>query len=247
MDVEERIACERQAALALAGARLGHEINNQLMLIDGYRQLLELRGDDLSARREYIAAIAAVVVRLVQMNQQLMEHAGRSGFERCRKSAGEVIAELEARSIQLAGDRVASTKVANDLAGRCLDVDSQRLGWVCDALIENALEASPSDGRLELSAGLEQRPTPFVLQGRELVAGHYLTWSVQDAGPGIPTEIATHACEPWVTAGRLRKALGLGLARAWGLLGLHRGGLELVALDGRGTRATVWLPLVTAV
>ncbi|HVE14459.1 MAG TPA: ATP-binding protein, partial [Elusimicrobiota bacterium] len=140
-------------------------------------------------------------------------------------------AELEA-ALEAAAPRLSAAKieVTRDFADGLppLPADGPRLREVFAALLENALEAMPSGGRLALA--LRQLPTRRALEVE-----------LSDSGVGAAPEVLRAAAQPFFSA---KGKAGLGLAEARRILLGHGGGLRLASDGpGRGVRATVVLPL----
>jgi signal transduction histidine kinase len=66
--------------------------------------------------------------------------------------------------------------------------------------------------------------------------------SVQDTGPGIPSDQVGKIFDPYFTT--KETGTGLGLAIVSELVGKHRGALQVTSIVGEGTGFHVYLPLV---
>ena len=80
--------------------------------------------------------------------------------------------------------------------------------------------------------------------GRAAMPG-FLSFTVEDNGPGIPQEIQHKIFEPFFTTKEVGKGTGLGLAVCYAIIKRHGGRIELFSEAGRGTRFTVLLPHVS--
>jgi CheY-like chemotaxis protein len=109
---------------------------------------------------------------------------------------------------------------------RAVDGNTEELGELVRALVENALEAMPDGGTL--SIGL-------------VAAGDAVTLTVADSGVGMSPSVRRRALDPFFTTKALPKK-GLGLALAYGVVTRHGGAIELDSQPGRGTRVQVRLP-----
>ncbi len=97
-------------------------------------------------------------------------------------------------------------------------------------LIDNALDAAPDSGRVDVTANRERQ--------RVLVR-------VVDNGPGIPAEIRDRLFEPFFTTKPVGKGTGLGLDIVQRLVRHNDAEIELETVPGR-TEFRVWLPVAEA-
>jgi CheY-like chemotaxis protein len=79
-----------------------------------------------------------------------------------------------------------------------------------------------------------------------LQPGRYLKLSVIDTGKGMPPEILKRAVEPFFSSKPLGKGTGLGLSMVHGLAVQLGGALQLSSTVGKGTTATLILPVATS-
>jgi signal transduction histidine kinase len=108
-----------------------------------------------------------------------------------------------------------------------LPVEPGRMERVFLNLINNAIEAMPEGGLIDISAERN---------------GHSVLVRVDDTGPGIPTAVRERLFQPFVTSGR--NGLGLGLALSRQTVLDHGGDLwvEDPNLNGTGARFRLRLP-----
>jgi CheY-like chemotaxis protein len=79
-----------------------------------------------------------------------------------------------------------------------------------------------------------------------LPSGNYLKLSVRDTGEGMSPEILAKAIDPFFSTKPLGKGTGLGLSMVHGLAVQLGGALQLASVVGKGTTATLILPIATA-
>ena len=109
-------------------------------------------------------------------------------------------------------------------------VDGQQLRQVFINLLNNAVDALPQGGQIDLTAGLETDG-----------AGHpMIVVRVRDNGPGIPAKIRDRVFDPFVST--KKDGAGLGLWIAQRIVAEHKGCLEIESSTERGTVFAVWLP-----
>ena len=117
-----------------------------------------------------------------------------------------------------------TARIADDLP--MVEGFGGELNQVWANLIDNAIDAAPASGRVEVSAALE---------------GNAVVVRVVDDGPGVPAEIKERIFEPFFTTKPQGQGTGLGLDIGRRLVRQHRGRLEVSSQPGR-TEFRVILP-----
>jgi signal transduction histidine kinase len=112
-----------------------------------------------------------------------------------------------------------------------LEADEDRLTLALDALIENAIDHTDSDGRIELSARLD---------------GENVVIAVADSGSGIPANEVGRIFGRFtrVDQGRSRKTggFGLGLAVVKAIAEAHNGSVHVQSTVGKGSVFELLMP-----
>jgi signal transduction histidine kinase len=112
----------------------------------------------------------------------------------------------------------------------CVDGFGGELNQVWANLIDNALDAVPDGGRVELKANRE---------------GDSIVVRVIDDGPGVPDAIRDRIFDPFFTTKPVGKGTGLGLDIVRRLVQRHNGQIELDSTPGR-SEFRVTLPVTHA-
>jgi PAS domain S-box-containing protein len=116
--------------------------------------------------------------------------------------------------------------------------DATRLSQILGNLLQNARKFTDQGGQVRVRLTREPERNQLLLR-------------VEDTGIGMAPEMLARLFEPFSQADRSldrsRGGLGLGLALAKGLAGLHGGGIEAVSPGvGKGSSFTVFLPSIDA-
>jgi signal transduction histidine kinase len=120
--------------------------------------------------------------------------------------------------------------------------DRRLLEAVFHELIHNAMEAMPSGGTIVLRVGVTTVDEPNADAVLPTASGPHVTVDVEDTGVGMTGSVRQSMFDPFFTTKPVHAAAGLGLAAVYGIVGAHRGGIEVESEPGRGTRVRVLLP-----
>jgi signal transduction histidine kinase len=223
-------------------ANVSHELKTPLTSIQGYSQaLLDGTASDATAQERAAVIIHEEAGRMRRLVDELLQLT--------RLESGEVpLAREPVDMADLLRDCAARFTAAAKKAGSSLELhtcstlpvmgDSDRLSQVLDNLVDNALKHSddvPESGRV-------------ILEGER--REEWVSCSVTDNGPGIPTRELTRIFERFyqVEKSRVRRGsgAGLGLAIAREIVEGHGGQIVAESVEGLGTRFTIELPLQRA-
>jgi two-component system, NtrC family, sensor histidine kinase AtoS len=212
---KQRIRDEIRRAdqLALLGgmaARVAHEIRTPLSTIRGLLELLQADLPEARSGQEYMKRIIQAVDRQDRLVENLLTLSNPEP-EVCQ--AVSVPALIEDVVDMLPHDP--RIRVSTDTALPPVWGDAFRLSEVFTNLIQNALEAAPSDGVVDV------RMVPGV-------AGQVRV-SVRNTGAGIPPELKERIFQPFFTT--KPRGTGLGLAIARQIVDAHHGSLSMTS-DG---------------
>jgi two-component system NtrC family sensor kinase len=232
------LVVEKMASLGKLAAVVAHEITNPLAGIRTSARLLRRRLAGTAAPDAPPPPADQETDRILQV---VDAEAGRCGeivrnmllFSRTPEArfAPEDIAPVLERCRVLL--RHQAELLGVDLA---LEVTPDLPPVVCDAsqieqmvlaLVMNALEATPSGGRVVVAARRD---------------GDEIALAVSDTGCGIPAESQSRIFEPFFTTKEAGKGVGLGLAVVYGIVTRHHGRIDVRSTVGSGSVFTIHLP-----
>jgi signal transduction histidine kinase len=124
--------------------------------------------------------------------------------------------------------------------GRLIAFDPSRMQRALTNLLGNASEAMVGNGE----GSAKFNTTDPHIEISSAIVGDMLQLSVSDNGPGISTENLARVREPLFTTKSF--GTGLGLPAVEQIAAQHGGTMKITSKLGRGTTATILLPLVTA-
>ena len=219
---------------------VAHDFNNLLMAVMGNLDLLRKRIPDDPRLHRLIDGAVQGAERGASLTQRLLAFARQQDLRAVPvdlRALVQGMIDLLERSL---GPRIA---LRLDLPEGLppARVDANQLELAILNLAINARDAMPDGGSIEIKVAQYQASNDPALK-----SGRYLKLSVTDTGTGMTPEILKRAIEPFFSSKPLGKGTGLGLSMVHGLTVQLGGALQLSSTVGKGTTATLMLPVATA-
>jgi two-component system sensor histidine kinase PilS (NtrC family) len=221
---EELVTKEKLAALGEMAAGLAHQLRNALAAISGFGKLLQRAAPAESQVKSVAAEIlreakatAALLDRFLSFAQpQKLAAEAVSAADLCQEVTAAKSADLKERNI---------TCTVNLPPGLVIQGDLHLLKQVLVNLLQNAIEAVPRNGKIEITGST----------GPEAVE-----LTISDNGPGVPKALRTRIFDPFFTTKESGTGLGLSVARK--VVELHGGTLTVRDQAGGGARFVLTFP-----
>jgi PAS domain S-box-containing protein len=228
-DVTERKALERrlQQAERLAGigetaAMVGHDLRNPLQGIAGAVYLLRQGSLTTDDRNEMLGIIEKNVEYSDGIVKDLLDYAGPFGLSRMECTPKEIVAG--ALSAVPLPSRINVRNQSQDEPR--VSVDPDRMKRAVINLVENAVDAMPNEGTLQIGS-------------KE--SNGFVEISFSDTGPGMSKEAIENLWRPLQTT--KAKGMGMGLAIVKRIVDAHNGEISVESKMGEGTTVVMRLPV----
>ncbi len=226
---DQLVHSEKLASLGQLAAGVAHELNNPLATVLLFSDILlrECGPDD--PRRSDLEMIVNETRRCKGIVAALLDFARQNQVAAQATDLNAIVQQVLQIEAKRLGD-VPITFVADlDPQLPVIEADPAQLQEVVANLVDNAIEAMPSGGKLIVRT----RPGPEGM----------VTMTVTDTGVGIKPEDQAKLFVPFFTTKPVGKGTGLGLAIVYGIVKMHRGQITVQSQPGRGTTFTVTLPV----
>jgi PAS domain S-box-containing protein len=227
------------AALGELAAGVAHEINNPIMGIINYTQLLLERVPQAQDEQPLLQAILAESDRVTKIVRNLLTFATLQPQERSLANISDILeASLHLMGHQLRKDGITIIcQIPKNLPP--LNCRSQQLQQVFINLLSNAHYAlnekypgQHNNKRLKIKVRLLQR------EGR-----YFIRTEFYDTGAGIAPEIMPKIFDPFFTTKNRSEGTGLGLSISYGIVKEHQGEIVVESQLGDHTTFGVELPI----
>ncbi|MDQ2746413.1 MAG: ATP-binding protein [Acidobacteriota bacterium] len=212
---------ERLAAAGQTAAEFAHEVGTPLNLISGHVQILQTNFPKESKDATRLQTITAQIERIKQIVREMLDRTRFGASEHSPLDLNELL--------QKTFDAVEPTLVENrvelkiDLAENLslIEGDADRLQQVFLNLVNNALDAMPAGGKLEISTAFDASE----------VAVEFM-----DNGAGMDEDTSGKIFQPLFTTNERGRGTGLGLFVVNRILHEHAAKITVESEPERGTK-----------
>jgi signal transduction histidine kinase len=216
---------DRTRQLECVAARLAHEVKNPLAAIKGLSTHMARNASDPKTA-ERLGIVAAEADRLQSIVDGFLSFSrGLDDLKIAPTKPHEVAHSLAVLLETRAQDAGVSLQVDGD-EDLVVDADVRKLRQALLNLVLNAVQASPRGATVDISVARDC--------GGARIA-------VRDDGVGMTGDVLERIRKPYFTT--KEGGTGLGVAVARGLIQQHGGRLEFTSAPGRGTTATIHIPM----
>jgi signal transduction histidine kinase len=239
---QQMVVAERLVALGTMATGVAHEINNPMAIIQeaaGWLQqiLATPEAKDIPRRADFEKALTEIenaVRRARRITQQLLQVARDQTLA---VSAPSDLADVNLEEIALECMTLVEAEASSKGVTVSLDstdppprawTDHVRLTQVLLNLLNNAVHATETGGRITIALQAESEQAHIVLQ---------------DTGCGIPEEHLTKIFEPFFTTKPVGDSTGMGLYVSWGIVDQLGGLISVESQPRKGSTFTITLPM----
>lgn len=231
---EQLLHSEKVTSIGKFVAGIAHELNNPLMGIMGFSQILLDTTGEVSVSdpgiQSKLQKIYNESLRSANIVQSLLAFSRAKKINKTVNKLNGLIKEtLDNRALALKNNHIeVSLDLDEDLPNSLLD--HYQVEQVFINIINNAIEAmaeANKGGTLKIATRMENQS---------------LITTFTDNGPGIDEDNIHRVVDPFFTTKSIGKGTGLGLSITHGIVVEHGGTLEIESPDESGTTITVRLP-----
>jgi PAS domain S-box-containing protein len=220
---------QRLAQVGEMMADMAHEIKNPLQVISGRTQIALMEGAGKESIKEGLEIVLEQCNRANDLIQRFLYFSkpAKGDFKEVdiNESLEYVLHLIEhpyaLRNIKIKKEYVPSLPK--------LKIDEKRIHEVFLNLVNNSADAIPTKGG--------------TITVRTQVEGDNIRVDIKDTGSGIPEENLKKIFDSFFTT--KEKGTGLGIPLCYNIIKMHNGDLKFTSEVGKGTTATIYLPIST--
>jgi len=236
---EELIRSEKLASLGQLAASVVHEVNNPLAGIMVYLKLLlkKYKEEKIQTKstEEQLLKMEKELDRTTRIIRNLLDFARQSEPSTRPIEINKVINA----ALLLVGNQINLENISLeknlDLHLPLVLADFDKIQQVLINIMLNAIQAMPKGGKLII--------TTSAARGSKIggTQKNTVRIDIKDTGVGIPKENLNNLFTPFFTTKEKGKGVGLGLSVVHGIIGKHKGKIDVESEPNVGTTFTIYL------
>jgi two-component system cell cycle sensor histidine kinase/response regulator CckA len=240
---EQFLQAQKMEAIGRLAGGVAHDINNALMSVMGYADLILMNLGEAHPLAEAAKEIKEGARRAASVTSQLLAFSRKQlimpkviDLNDLMESMAKILRRILGEDIKL--------EVRFSRRPVWVKVDPNQMEQVIMNLAVNARDAMPQGGRLSLRTDLVELDEASISRMRlELDPGSYGRFTMEDTGLGMDRETMKHIFEPFFTTKELGRGTGLGLSTVYGIVKQAKGDIFVRSEPGKGTTFDIYLPL----
>jgi signal transduction histidine kinase len=234
---------QRMEKIGIMTSGIAHNFNNILGGILGHSEVMEENaGADAKLVRN-LGAIRRGAERARDLVEQILDFGRQRNAAHQPLSVAALIAEAASLLSVSLPDGI-DLVVRQSPTATIVSGEQAQLQQVVLNLCNNAANAMPAGGRIEVTTELHEVTQSRTLSHDEIGPGRYVCIAVTDTGHGMDEATLGRIFEPFFTT--RSSGNGLGLATVRMIVREHGGAVNAQSKPGKGSRFEVWLPLSAA-
>jgi two-component system, cell cycle sensor histidine kinase and response regulator CckA len=239
MEAQFRQAQKMEAIGTLAGG-IAHDFNNLLMGVQGNASLVLLELDPDHPHVEKLINIERLVKGGAELTKQLLGAAKGGKYEVKPTDLNDLVE----KGATLFGRTRKEVRIHKKFQENIwpVEVDRSQIDQVLLNLYVNAWQAMADGGDLYLETKnviLDE----YYVRPYSVEAGNFVRISVTDTGSGMDESTRKRVFDPFFTTKKMNRGTGLGLASAYGIIGNHKGIINVYSEIGEGSTFSIYLPI----
>ena len=240
------IRSEKMEALGLLAGGVAHDLNNVLSGIVSYPELLLLDLPEDSHLRKSILTIQDSGLKAAAIVQDLLTLARRNVVVKEVVNLNGIIDEyLKSAEYEKMMSYHPGVQLQFECEKNLLNIMGSPLNLfkAIMNLTTNAAEATKDGGRINIAATNIYIERP-IRGSHTFGEGDYVMLSVSDTGMGISKNDLERIFEPFYSNKVMgRSGTGLGMTVVWGTVNDHKGHIDVVSEEGKGTTFKLYFPV----
>lgn len=233
LNLKEMAQISKLADIGLLAAGVAHELNNPLMIVQGFAENLEMLLDQPELHREELKSQTAEILQATDRMGRIISQMSRMVRSSDIKFELVSLEEISQNVLRFLGHEIkfSNVHVVTDFqTENLIKCDHNQVEQVILNIVNNAIHA------------LEGRAGEREIRLRCHTEKTWVQLEIWNNGPPIPKEIQDKIMTPFFTTKEVGKGTGLGLAVSFGIMKAHGGAFSFESSEEQGTQFCLRFP-----
>lgn len=247
-DLEEQIRQKyKMEAIGLMAGGMAHNFNNSLAIVLGNLEMAQRKLSQPEKLRNYLDNAQNAVLNTRNLINQIMIYSRKGSHEKKPVQFSTIIDEtLELLRSTNPATLQLNYSVSEEAHPLKIYADSKQLQDTLINLYTNALHATAEKGEITINLESVKLDKKMIPAQDDSVPGHYAKLSIKDNGHGMSAETLSKIFDPFFTTKDVGEGTGMGLATVQGIIEQHKGLINVISAEGKGTTFELYFPTITA-
>lgn len=233
----------KMEAVGLMAGGIAHNFNNNLAIILGNLELVQLKAGDNDNISDHLRDANIAVHRARDLTKQILTYSRQDTHDISQLKPAMIIDE----TVKLLRSTIPTTvklnyQVPKDFSELTINGDSTRIQEALINLCNNAVQAMDETGELTISMTRRSLLPSEIPAHSQCQPGNYALLSVSDTGCGMSEEVIGKIFDPFFTTKDVDQGTGMGLSTVQGIVKQHKGFIKVHSASGYGSTFDLFFP-----
>jgi two-component system, cell cycle sensor histidine kinase and response regulator CckA len=235
------IQAQKMESIGRLAGGVAHDINNKILVILGYAELIRESLEKSDPNHEFIEEIIDAGQKGANIVGQLLAFARKQIISPKVCELNKIVESMLKMIRRLIGEDI--NLVWMPSANICpVKIDPAQIDQILANLCVNARDAITGVGKITIETENVTLEEEYCSRNAGFLPGEYVMLAVSDNGEGMDKETLDNIFEPFFTTKPVGVGTGLGLATVYGIVQQNQGFINVYSEPGEGTTIKVYIP-----
>lgn len=237
------IQAQKMESIGRLAGGVAHDLNNWLVPVLGYTEMLLENKIGTDSRREKLQSIYKAGVGARNLVTQLLAFSRKQTLKVRPVDMDKILLDFKPLLCRTIREDI-KINIVSPPGAKLMMADQTQLEQIIMNLSVNAADAMPDGGVLTIETNIIQLDETNASQHPDALPGPYVFIGFTDTGCGMDEETRNKIFEPFYSTKAIEKGTGLGLATVYGIVKQHKGHIWVHSEVNKGSVFNICFPHV---
>ncbi|NIA23157.1 MAG: response regulator [Proteobacteria bacterium] len=230
---------QKMESLGRITGGIAHDLNNMLVPIKGYTDILLLQTPKDSPIYSKLKGIEKATDRATALLKEILAFSKKQILNIETLDLNKEIKRFSDILQKIIGEKI-NFNIILQPKELMINADKTQIDQILMNLAANARDAMPQGGTLTIETSEVNLDTVYTSRHVNIQPGIYIHLAITDTGTGMDNKTVNMIFEPFFTT--KSKGTGLGLSTVYGIVKQHKGYILVYSEPGHGTTFKIYFP-----